>query len=36
MEEDESHKRKTVERFSSPSQSYDSSHPSIEHEVENV
>jgi hypothetical protein len=36
MEEDESHERKTVDHSSSPSQSYDSSHPRIENEVENV
>jgi hypothetical protein len=35
-EQDKTHERKTVDHSSSSSQSYDSSHPCIEHEVESV
>jgi hypothetical protein len=36
MEEDENHERKIMDHSSSPSQSYDSYHPRIEHEEENA
>jgi hypothetical protein len=36
LEEDQNHERKPVDCPSSPSQSYDSSHPRIEHERENA
>jgi hypothetical protein len=36
MEEDQNHERKTLDCSSSPTLSYNSSHPRIEHEGENV
>jgi hypothetical protein len=36
LEEDQNHERSTVDRPTSPTQSYDSSHSCIEHEGENA